>query len=213
MSSSTLIQLLCQNRRTRKYCQLRAIIENARHVWSFDKYIWGFVNHKPIVSNFRYPCQVPIKTSKADTISKDLVRRGLRGVGPTVVYSFMQVAGITKDHLISCFKYHDCINVVGLKDSTEVTCKSEGKLAEDPAQLELSDDLNLSRLLQSEYGSRAHEEVAAPDAADVEGVRVVLALDQLEAMSGLRVGPVFDHGRERSAFYVGFEVAFCAGVE
>ncbi|KAG6424493.1 hypothetical protein SASPL_114911 [Salvia splendens] len=132
--------------------KLQAIIENARHVCkiidevgSFDKYIWGFVNHKPIVSNFRYPRQVPIKTSKADTISKDLVRRGFRGVGPTVVYSFMQVAGITNDHLISCFKYHDCINAVDLKDSTEVTCKNEGKLAEDLAQLELSNDLNLSR--------------------------------------------------------------------
>ncbi|KAL1563847.1 DNA-3-methyladenine glycosylase I [Salvia divinorum] len=129
--------------------KLRAIIENARHVCtiidevgSFDKYIWGFVNHKPIVSNFRYPRQVPIKTSKADTISKDLVRRGFRGVGPTVVYSFMQVAGITNDHLISCFRYHDCINAV---DLTEVTCKNEGKLAEELSQLELSNDLNLSR--------------------------------------------------------------------
>ncbi|XP_057787830.1 uncharacterized protein LOC131005055 [Salvia miltiorrhiza] len=135
--------------------KLRAIIENARHVCkiidevgSFDKYIWGFVNHKPTVSNFRYPRQVPIKTSKADTISKDLVRRGFRGVGPTVVYSFMQVAGITNDHLISCFRYHDCIDVVDLKDKNEVTSKSEGKLAEDLAQFELSrdmDDMNLSR--------------------------------------------------------------------
>lgn len=115
---------------------------------SFDKYIWGFVNYKPTVSNFRYPRQVPIKTSKADTISKDLVRRGFRGVGPTVVYSFMQVAGITNDHLISCFRYHDCINVVDLKDRNEVSSKNEGKLAEDLTQYELSrdiDDLNLSR--------------------------------------------------------------------
>lgn len=121
------------------------VVQIIDEVGSFDKYIWGFVNHKPIVSNFRYSRQVPIKTSKADTISKDLVRRGFRGVGPTVVYSFMQVAGITNDHLISCFKYHNCINVVDLKDSTEVTCKNEGKLAEDLAQLELSNDLKLSR--------------------------------------------------------------------
>lgn len=135
--------------------KLRAIIENARQICkiidelgSFDKYIWGFVNYKPTVSNFRYPRQVPIKTSKADTISKDLVRRGFRGVGPTVVYSFMQVAGITNDHLISCFRYHDCINVVDLKDKNEVTSKNEGKLADDLTQYELSrdiDDLNLSR--------------------------------------------------------------------
>lgn len=67
------------------------------------------MNHKPIVSRFRYPRQVPVKTPKADVISKDLVRRGFRGVGPTVVYSFMQVAGLTIDHLISCFRFEECI--------------------------------------------------------------------------------------------------------
>jgi DNA-3-methyladenine glycosylase I len=79
---------------------------------TFDRYIWGFVNHKPIVSRFRYPRQVPIKTSKAETISKDMVRRGLRCVGPTVVYTFMQVAGLTNDHLISCFCFEKCVNMV-----------------------------------------------------------------------------------------------------
>ncbi|KAI9117585.1 hypothetical protein K1719_011751 [Acacia pycnantha] len=96
--------------------KLRAIIENARQIskvvdefGSFDKYIWSFVNHKPIASRFRYPRQVPVKTPKADVISKDLVRRGFRGVGPTVLYCFMQVAGLTNDHLTSCFRFHECI--------------------------------------------------------------------------------------------------------
>ncbi|GAB2293667.1 hypothetical protein Dimus_027880 [Dionaea muscipula] len=96
--------------------KLRAIIENARQMCkvidefgSFDKYIWGFVNHKPVVSRFRYPRQVPVKTPKADFISKDLVRRGFRSVSPTVVYSFMQVAGLTNDHLISCFRFPECM--------------------------------------------------------------------------------------------------------
>ncbi|KAJ4827593.1 hypothetical protein Tsubulata_036318 [Turnera subulata] len=96
--------------------KLRAIIENARQMCkiidefgSFDKYIWSFVNYKPIVSKFRYPRQVPVKTPKADAISKDLVRRGFRSVGPTVIYSFMQVSGITNDHLISCFRFQECI--------------------------------------------------------------------------------------------------------
>ncbi|KAK4413998.1 DNA-3-methyladenine glycosylase 1 [Sesamum alatum] len=136
--------------------KLRAIIENARQickiideVGSFDKYIWGFVNYKPIVGNFRYPRQVPIKTSKADTISKDLVRRGFRGVGPTVVYSFMQVAGITNDHLINCFRYQDCMIAGDLRDKNEgITSKNEGNPPEDLRELELVrdiDDLNLSR--------------------------------------------------------------------
>lgn len=107
------------------------------------------MNYKPIVGNFRYPRQVPIKTSKADTISKDLVRRGFRGVGPTVVYSFMQVSGITNDHLISCFRYQDCIFAVdiGYKNA-DMMPKNEGNLPEDVTQLELVrdiEDLNLSR--------------------------------------------------------------------
>ncbi|GER44074.1 DNA glycosylase superfamily protein [Striga asiatica] len=136
--------------------KLRAVIENARQickiineVGSFDKYIWGFVNYKPIVNNFRYPRQVPIKTSKADTISKDLVKRGFRGVGPTVVYSFMQVAGITNDHLISCFRYQDCI-IAGDKrgKSESITSTNEEKFPGDIIKLELIsniDDINLSR--------------------------------------------------------------------
>ncbi|XP_058186312.1 uncharacterized protein LOC131303453 isoform X1 [Rhododendron vialii] len=107
--------------------KLRAIIENARQMskvidefGSFDKYIWSFVNYKPIISRFRYPRQVPVKTPKADAISKDLVRRGFRSVGPTVVYSFMQVAGITNDHLISCFRFHECVMAAEGKEVNEV---------------------------------------------------------------------------------------------
>lgn len=67
------------------------------------------MNNKPIVSRFRYSRQVPVKTPKADVISKDLVRRGFRSVGPTVIYSFMQASGITNDHLITCYRFEECI--------------------------------------------------------------------------------------------------------
>lgn len=105
-------------------------------VGSFEKYIWGFVSYKPTVSNFRYPRQVPIKTSKAETISKDLVRRGFRGVGPTVVYSFMQVAGITNDHLVTCFRFQDCIAAALAADESDkggdgLIAKIEGKESEE----------------------------------------------------------------------------------
>ncbi|XP_021776143.1 uncharacterized protein LOC110739967 isoform X2 [Chenopodium quinoa] len=96
--------------------KMRNIVENARQVCkiieefgSFDKYIWSFMNQKPIVNKFRYPRQVPVKTSKAEMISKDLVRRGFRGVGPTAVYSFMQAAGLTNDHLVTCFRFQECV--------------------------------------------------------------------------------------------------------
>ncbi|CAF2065825.1 unnamed protein product [Brassica oleracea var. botrytis] len=101
--------------------KLRSILENANQVrkiivefGSFGKYIWNFVNQKPTQSQFRYSRQVPVKTSKAELISKDLVRRGFRSVSPTVIYSFMQTAGLTNDHLTSCFRHQECIS----KDET-----------------------------------------------------------------------------------------------
>ncbi|XP_074312732.1 uncharacterized protein LOC141648149 [Silene latifolia] len=109
--------------------KLRNIFENARQVCkiksefgSFDKYIWGFMNQIPIVNKFRYSRQVPAKTSKADLISKDLVRRGFRGVGPTVVYSFMQAAGLTNDHLTTCFRFRECVEASeGPKEDGQAT--------------------------------------------------------------------------------------------
>lgn len=124
--------------------KLRAVIENARQtckiideLGSLDKYIWGFVNNKPIVSQFRYARQVPMKTSKAEGISKDLVKRGFRGVGPTVVYSFMQVAGITNDHLISCFRFHDCVA------ATDGMDKDDGLAAKIEVKQQLKDETEM----------------------------------------------------------------------
>lgn len=112
--------------------KLRNIVENARVVskiiaefGSFDKYIWGFTNQKPLVNKFRYPRQVPVKTPKADVISKDLVRRGFRGVGPTVVYSFMQAAGLTNDHLITCFRFQECVAAEEGIEKEDLKAKSE----------------------------------------------------------------------------------------
>ncbi|XP_023535246.1 uncharacterized protein LOC111796735 [Cucurbita pepo subsp. pepo] len=95
--------------------KLRAIVENANQVLkiqqefgTFSNYCWSFVNKKPITNRFRYARQVPVKTPKAEFMSKDLLRRGFRCVGPTVVYSFMQVTGIVNDHLVNCFRYQEC---------------------------------------------------------------------------------------------------------
>jgi DNA-3-methyladenine glycosylase I len=75
---------------------------------SFSNYCWSFVNHKPITNCFRYARQVPTKTPKAEAVSKDLMRRGFQCVGPTTIYSFMQVAGIVNDHLSCCFRFKAC---------------------------------------------------------------------------------------------------------
>ncbi|KAL5226099.1 hypothetical protein ABZP36_012738 [Zizania latifolia] len=114
--------------------KLRAVVENARQILkitdefgSFDQYCWGFLNHKPIISKFRYPRQVPIKSPKADMISKDMVRRSFRGVGPTVIYSFMQAAGLTNDHLVSCFRFKECneVPILCTNDTNQVNAKAD----------------------------------------------------------------------------------------
>ncbi|XP_030467593.1 uncharacterized protein LOC115686435 [Syzygium oleosum] len=89
--------------------QIRGVVDNSKRILevtkecgSFDKYVWGFVNHKPIATEYKTCQRIPVKTSKSETMSKDMVRRGFRYVGPTIVHSFMQAAGLTNDHLISC---------------------------------------------------------------------------------------------------------------
>jgi len=98
--------------------KIRGIVENAKQILeiarefgSFDRYIWNFVNFKPIVNKYKYARTIPVKTSKAETISKDLVKRNFRFVGPTIMYSFMQAAGLTNDHLVNCFRHEECIRL------------------------------------------------------------------------------------------------------
>ncbi|KAJ6891801.1 hypothetical protein NC651_025100 [Populus alba x Populus x berolinensis] len=75
---------------------------------SFDRYIWTFVNNKPFSNQYKFGHKIPVKTSKSETISKDMVRRGFRFVGPTMVHSFMQAVGLTNDHLITCHRHLPC---------------------------------------------------------------------------------------------------------
>ncbi|KAK8582019.1 hypothetical protein V6N13_145007 [Hibiscus sabdariffa] len=90
-------------------------------------------------SKFKYPRQVPVKTPKADVISKDLVRRGFRSVGPTVVYSFMQAAGITNDHLTSCFRFQECVTAAGAGEENVIEdTRPEERKTDSSTETELS---------------------------------------------------------------------------
>ncbi|KAF3675142.1 putative o-linked n-acetylglucosamine transferase, ogt [Capsicum annuum] len=74
----------------------------------FHDECWGV----PVYDDqFRHPRNVPLRTPKAETISKDLLKKGFRFVGPVIVYSFMQAAGMTIDHLVDCFRHKDCVNL------------------------------------------------------------------------------------------------------
>ncbi|KAJ9564799.1 hypothetical protein OSB04_000765 [Centaurea solstitialis] len=95
---------------------VRGVVDNSKSIikiidafGSFNKYIWGFVNHKPIATQYKSSHKMPVKTSKSEAISKDMVRRGFRQVGPTVVHSFMQATGLTNDHLTTCPRHHQCV--------------------------------------------------------------------------------------------------------
>lgn len=80
-------------------------IEVQKEFGSFDKYIWGFVKHKPIKNKFKSLKDLPAKTELSDKISQDLKHRGFKFVGSTIVYAHMQATGMVNDHYISCFRY------------------------------------------------------------------------------------------------------------
>ena len=103
---------LLQNKRIiRNQLKIKSAIRNAktfldiqREYGSFDKYIWNFVNGKPIVNNWKSISEIPAKTELSEIISKDLKKRGMNFVGSTIVYAFLQAIGIVNDHTVNCFK-------------------------------------------------------------------------------------------------------------
>ena len=80
-------------------------IEIQNEFGSFRKYIWGFVNENSIKNYFKTTSEYTVKTSLSEAISKDLINRGFKFVGPTIIYAFMQASGMVNDHLESCFRY------------------------------------------------------------------------------------------------------------
>ncbi len=71
---------------------------------SFDAYIWGFVDGRPIRNRWKNLSQIPARTELSDAISRDLKRRGFKFVGSTIVYAFMQAVGMVDDHTVDCWK-------------------------------------------------------------------------------------------------------------
>ena len=72
---------------------------------SFSSYLWAYVDHKPIINCYNTLAEIPAKTSLSDLISKDLKKRGFNFVGSTIIYSFLQAAGLVNDHTTDCFRY------------------------------------------------------------------------------------------------------------
>jgi len=73
---------------------------------SFDAYIWRFVDGRTLQNAWQTQKEIPAKTKQAEVLSQDLIHRGFKFVGPTIVYAIMQSAGLVNDHLVTCFRYH-----------------------------------------------------------------------------------------------------------
>lgn len=105
-------RLLADSGIIRNRLKITATITNAQkflevqeEFGSFDKYVWKFVNHKPIINRFKKLSDLPAKTKESDAMSKELQNRGFRFVGSTICYAFMQAAGMVNDHTTGCFRY------------------------------------------------------------------------------------------------------------
>lgn len=103
-------QLLQNPGIVRNRLKVNAIIGNARAYLAFTRehggfsdYLWGFVGGKPIINHFASLGAVPAKTPQAEAMSKDLLKRGFKFVGPTICYAFMQATGMVNDHITDCF--------------------------------------------------------------------------------------------------------------
>ncbi len=98
----------------RNRLKIRAAIGNAarfleirREFGSFDRYLWNFVDGRPEVHSLKTYADMPVTTELSDRISKDLLRRGFRFVGSTIVYSYLQAMGLVDDHLDDCVRKAD----------------------------------------------------------------------------------------------------------
>lgn len=110
--ATKLKQLMANAGIVRNQLKISAAVQNARacldvqkEFGSFDSYIWQFVSGKPIVNALSSQSQIQARTEESDQMSRDLLKRGFKFVGPTICYAFMQAVGMVNDHLVNCFRY------------------------------------------------------------------------------------------------------------
>ena len=83
----------------------RAFLDVQGEFGSFDRYVWRFVDGRTVQNRWRRMSDVPAKTPQSDALSKDLLGRGFKFVGSTIMYAFMQAVGLVNDHLSECFRH------------------------------------------------------------------------------------------------------------
>jgi DNA-3-methyladenine glycosylase I len=107
-----LSQLLADPGIVRNRLKISAAIRNARafmavrqEFGSFNSYLWRFVGGQPVRNVWKTTKEIPARTAASEAMSKDLLRRGFKFVGPTICYAFMQAVGMVNDHVTACFRY------------------------------------------------------------------------------------------------------------
>jgi len=98
----------------RNKLKIKATISNAiafmkvqKEFGSFSKYIWDFVDGKPIINHWETLEEIPANTDISDKISSDLKKRDFKFVGSTVIYAHMQATGMVNDHIVDCFRFKE----------------------------------------------------------------------------------------------------------
>ena len=96
----------------RNRAKIEATVLNARatravqeEFGSLADYLWNFVGGAPIQNRWTGDGDVPATTAESEQMSRDLLKRGFRFVGPTICYSFMQAVGMVNDHIVTCYRH------------------------------------------------------------------------------------------------------------
>jgi DNA-3-methyladenine glycosylase I len=87
-----------------------AFLQIQKEFGSFDKYIWQFVGGKPIDGKRKNMDKIPASSKESEALSKDLKKRGMSFVGPTIIYAHMQATGLVNDHIMDCWRYNSNID-------------------------------------------------------------------------------------------------------
>jgi len=91
----------------------KAFLRIQEEFGSFAKYLWAYVDHKPVMNHYKDWSEVPAETELSKTLSKDLKKRGFSFVGPTIMYAYMQSVGMVNDHHTSCFRHAPILEEYG----------------------------------------------------------------------------------------------------
>jgi len=113
-NETKVLELLANPGIVRNKAKINAIIHNANRViaireefGSLDAYLWGFTGGKVVQNSWQSLSEIPATSPVSDAISKDMIARGFKFCGSTILYAFMQAAGLVNDHIVSCYRYQE----------------------------------------------------------------------------------------------------------